>query len=225
LASCKVFANIPYAITTAIVTRLTTGRAAPVDSYLIVQREAADRVIGSPRATLYAALLYPWFAAEIVHSFQPGNFRPVPKVESVLLWLHRRQRPLVPAADAQFYRDFVTFAFTASRPALQCTLRACLERRLADRIVRSERLNPAATPSMVPGTLWLLLFEHLKDSGGSRIVAGAEERLRDQQAGLRKSHRTRVRAARFHRPTSAWARASPSGPGCAPARSGSPSRA
>jgi 23S rRNA (adenine-N6)-dimethyltransferase len=196
LAPFKVFANIPYALTSAIVTRLTTAPAPPRDSYLIVQREAADRFIGYPRATLYAALIHPWFAAEIVHRFQPGDFRPVPKVESVLLRLHRRGRPLVPAADAPFFRDFVTFAFTAPRPTLRYTLRACTGRRLADHLIRLERLDPAATPSMVPGTLWLLLFEHLKDAGGTRarrIVGGAEQRLRHQQSGLQKVHRTCVR--------------------------------
>jgi hypothetical protein len=48
---------------------------------------------------------------------------------------------------------------------------------------------------MVPGTLWLLLFEHMKDAGGEhamRAVAGSEQRLRRQQCGLRKLHRTRL---------------------------------
>jgi 23S rRNA (adenine-N6)-dimethyltransferase len=197
-APFKVFANIPYAITAAIVTRLTSARTTPLDSYVIVQREAAERVSGVPRGTLFAVLLYPWFGAEIVHHFRRGDFRPVPKVESVLLRLHRRDQPLVQLSDAQYYRDFIAFAYTSSRPALQFTLRACLNRRLADHIIRSERLDPAAAPSTVPGTLWLLLFEHLKDAGGVRAmhqVAGAEQRLRRQQAGLQKLHRTRVRAA------------------------------
>jgi 23S rRNA (adenine-N6)-dimethyltransferase len=195
LVPYKVFANIPYALTTAIVTRLTSAPVAPRDIYLVVQREAAERFIGSPRATLYAALLHPWFAAEIVHSFQPGDFRPVPRVESVLLRLCPRSQPLVSASDTRFFRDFVTFAFTAPSPTLQCTLRACVGPRPADHLIRLARLDPRATPSMLPGTLWLLLFEHLKDAGGAearRAVAGAEQRLRRQQAGLRKVHRTRA---------------------------------
>jgi 23S rRNA (adenine-N6)-dimethyltransferase len=191
----KVFANIPFACTAAIVGRLTAYHAAPRDSYLIVQREAADRFIGRPRATLYAALLHPWFVADIAHQFRPADFRPVPKVDSVLLHLHRRSQPLVADADRRFFRDFVAFAFTAPRPTLLGTLRACLGRPLADCLVRQEGLDPGATPSMVPGTLWLLLFEHLKDAGGTRarlMIAGAEEHLRRQQSDLRKVHRTRV---------------------------------
>jgi len=191
----KVFANIPFALTTAIVARLTSAPIAPRDSYLVMQREAAERFIGSPRATLYATLLHPWFVAEIVHTFRPSDFRPVPKVESVLFRLCPRAQPLVSASDTRFFRDFITFAFTARRPTLQWTLRACLGRRLTDHVLRRERLDPCATPSMLPGTLWLLLFEHLKDAGGAEarhVVAGAEQRLRLQQASLSKIHRTRA---------------------------------
>ncbi|MGH2410454.1 MAG: rRNA adenine N-6-methyltransferase family protein, partial [Chloroflexota bacterium] len=142
-----------------------------------------------------ATVLHPWFAAGIVHQFQPGDFRPVPKVESVLLRLCPRGQPLVSPTDTRFFRDFVTFAFTAPHPTLRMTLRACVGPRLADYLIRLACLDPRATPSMLPGTLWLLLFEHLKDAGGVRargMVAGAEQRLRRRQAGLRKVHRTRV---------------------------------
>lgn len=191
----KVFASIPYGNTAGIVTKLTTSVVAPCDSYLIMQREAADRFSGSARATLYASLLHPWFEAAVVHRFRPTDFRPAPRVDSVLLRLLRRRLPQVSAPDVQFFRDFVTYAFTAPRPALYFTLHACLGRRRADRFLCQERLDPATAPSMVPGTLWILLFEHLKDAGGVQArhaVEGAEERLRCQQAGLQKVHRTRI---------------------------------
>jgi 23S rRNA (adenine-N6)-dimethyltransferase len=192
-APFKVFASIPFAATADIVTRLTAYRAPPLDSYLIVQREAAERFLGSPRGTLYAALLYPWFAARVIHRFQPRDFRPMPGVESVLLQLEKRPQALVSETDRQFFRDFLTCTFTTPRPTIHRALRACLGRPLADHLARMARLDPAATPSMAPGTLWLLLFEHLKDAGGvsaRQRVAGAEQRLRRQQLELRKRHRT-----------------------------------
>jgi 23S rRNA (adenine-N6)-dimethyltransferase len=191
----KVFANIPYAHTAAIVTRLTSYHAGPLDSYLTVQREAAERFVGQPRGTLYAVLLYPWFAASIVHHFRPDDFRPAPKVESVLLRLRKRSQPLVSAPDTQSFRDFVTYTFTSPRRSLQSTLRGCLGRSLADHLARVACLDPTITPSMAPGSLWLLLYEHLKDAGGVRAlrtVEGAERRLRLQQSRLQKVHRTRL---------------------------------
>ena len=44
----KVVASIPYDITTAIVAKLTSGVSPPADAFLVMQREAADRVSGHP---------------------------------------------------------------------------------------------------------------------------------------------------------------------------------
>ena len=46
LTSYKVFANIPFNITAAIVGKLTSGISPPSDAYLGMQREAADRFLG-----------------------------------------------------------------------------------------------------------------------------------------------------------------------------------
>src|ERR671910_3885286 len=67
LTTYKVFANIPFNITAAIVGKLTSGTSPPVDTYLAVQREAASRFLGSPQETLVAVLLKPWFEPTVVH--------------------------------------------------------------------------------------------------------------------------------------------------------------
>ncbi len=61
----KVFASIPYNITTAIVAKLTSGVSPPADAFLIVQREAAASFTGVPVGTLVALELAPWFELSI----------------------------------------------------------------------------------------------------------------------------------------------------------------
>ena len=63
----KVFANIPFNITTAIVIRLTMAQYPPEDAYLAMQKEAAEKFLGKPHESLYAVLLKPWFEVEMVH--------------------------------------------------------------------------------------------------------------------------------------------------------------
>src|SRR5437773_2602210 len=53
----KVFANIPFNLTAGIVAKLTTVANPPEDSYLAMQREAAERFTGDPTGTLQAMLL------------------------------------------------------------------------------------------------------------------------------------------------------------------------
>ncbi len=86
----KVFANIPFNITSAIVSRLTTAPVPPDDTYLIMQKEAAEKFLGEPYESLYSLLLKPCFALEILHRFQRNDFAPGPRVDVVMLRLSKR---------------------------------------------------------------------------------------------------------------------------------------
>src|SRR5438045_1195952 len=66
----KVFANIPFNITTAIVTRLTAEEYPPEDAYLAMQNEAAGMIVRRPHECLRSVLLKPWLYVEQVQHFQ-----------------------------------------------------------------------------------------------------------------------------------------------------------
>lgn len=195
-ADYKVFSNIPFNVTAQIVAKLTTAANPPLDSYLGVQREAAQRFIGEPRGTLWATLLKPWFDTTIVHRFRRSDFDPVPQVDVVMLRLRKRGPPLVRQHDARHYRDFVTYCFTARRPHLRATLEALFCRRSGRSIVVEVGIGAQDTPSILRFDQWLALFDALKATGNeaTALIAKAERRLRTQQRGLKKVHRTRATA-------------------------------
>jgi len=192
----KVFANIPFNVTTDIVTKLLSAPNPPEDCYLVVQREAAAKFAGTPRESLYAALMKPWFAPSIVYHFRRADFAPPPSVEVVMLRLRKRGPPLVVHADAWLYRDFVTYCFAAWRPSLRDTLKGLFSPRQLRYMQHTLALDLDATPTAVPFEQWLALFREFQNVGtveAKRVIAGAAERLRRRQATLHKSHRTRVR--------------------------------
>ncbi|MGH2618016.1 MAG: 23S ribosomal RNA methyltransferase Erm [Thermomicrobiales bacterium] len=197
LSPYKVFANIPFNITAAIVGKLTSGTSPPIDAYLGVQREAADRFLGMPRETLAAVLLKPWFEPSVVHRFRPADFRPVPGVEVVLLRLQRRAVPLVASRDAALYGDVVTYAFTAWQPTVREALTQILPKSQVAEIERTADVSLACPPSEAPFATWLAMFAPFREVAGARAkhVRGARDRLQRQQAGLEKAHRTRTRSA------------------------------
>ena len=195
----KVFANLPFNATSEIVSRLLTAPCPPDDMHLVVQREAAERFSGLPRESLVAVLLKPWFEPSIVYRFQRHDFSPAPRVDVVMLRLRKRGPPLVDPADAQLFRDFVSYGFTAWRPSLASTLETLVGRLRARQIGREIGLPPDASPSLVPFELWLCLFQTLKAGDRARLrarLAGSEQRLRQQQQTLSKLHRTRTRWTR-----------------------------
>jgi 23S rRNA (adenine-N6)-dimethyltransferase len=194
LTAYKVFANIPFNITAAIVGKLTSGTSPPSDTYLAVQREAAARFMGTPRETLVSVLLEPWFEPTVVHRFRPTDFVPRPGVAVVLLRLRRREAPLVVPGDAALFGDFAAYVFTAWQPTVREALARILLRRQVADIERAAGVFLACPPSDIPFTAWIALADAFRAVAGERVAAieGARERLKRQQLQLRKIHRTRT---------------------------------
>jgi 23S rRNA (adenine-N6)-dimethyltransferase len=190
----KVFASLPFNATSEIVGKLLTAPCPPEDLHLVVQREAAERFSGRPRESLVAVLLKPWFEPSIVHRFQRHDFAPAPRVDVVMLRLHKRGPPLVDSADARLFRDFVSYGFTAWRPSVISALEHLVGRLRARQVAHEVGLALDAPPSQVRFELWLRLFQALRASDRSGLasrLAGSEQRLRLQQRTLPKIHRTR----------------------------------
>jgi 23S rRNA (adenine-N6)-dimethyltransferase len=194
LTAYKIFANIPFNITAAIVCKLTSGTSPPSDTYLAVQREAAARFMGTPRETLVSVLLKPWFEPTVVHRFRPTDFVPRPGVAVVLLRLRRREAPLVVPGDAALFGDFAAYVFTAWQPTVREALARILLRRQVADIERAAGVSLACPPSDIPFTAWIALADVFRTVAGERVAAieGARERLKRQQLQLRKIHRTRT---------------------------------
>jgi 23S rRNA (adenine-N6)-dimethyltransferase len=194
LTTYKVFANIPFNITAAIVGKLTSGTSPPVDTYLAVQAEAAARFMGTPQETLVAVLLKPWFEPTVVHRFRPTDFVPRPRVAVVLVRLRRREEPLVASRVTALFGDFVAYVFTAWQPTVREALARILPRRLVADIEQTAGVSLACPPSDIPFTAWISLADAFRTVAGERSVAveGARERLKRQQLHLQKVHRTRA---------------------------------
>ena len=105
----KIFGNIPYNITARIVRKILYKPSNLSEGYLILQKEAAKKFSGSPRETLFSILAKPFFEFQILYRLRRTDFSPVPNVDSVLLSIKRRARPLIETQDVASYRDFVQY--------------------------------------------------------------------------------------------------------------------
>jgi 23S rRNA (adenine-N6)-dimethyltransferase len=190
----KVFANIPFNITTAIVTRLTAAEYPPEDAYLTMQKEAAEMFLGKPHELLRTILLKPWFEMEIIHRFKRQDFIPAPRVDVVMLRLRKRGPPLVHSADRQYFRDFVVHIFTNRQPKLGTTLKSIFTRQQLKYVKRELGFDLDVTPTSIPFEQWLNLFGYFKTLGNEwamQVISGSEKCLIQQQTRLQKIHRTR----------------------------------
>ena len=156
----KVMGNIPFNLTAAIIKRLVTASTPPVDAFVVVQREAAERFAGGPCApeSLLSLLLKPWWQVEIARQLRRVDFDPPPRVDSALLWLARRTRPLIDAYAAGAYRAFIDACFGRTGATVDRCLRAYFTRRQIWRLSRELRFGPADRPSSLSFDQWLALF-------------------------------------------------------------------
>jgi 23S rRNA (adenine-N6)-dimethyltransferase len=187
----KVFANVPFAITAGIVSRLAAAPNPPEDAYLAVQREAASRYVDG---TLVSILLRPHFEPTILHRFSRHDFFPEPGVDVVLFRLRKRGPPLLSPAELQPFRDFVVHGFTAWQPTLRAAYRVLLDRRAEACLRERTGYDLSVLPSALPFDAWLTLFRCFREIASPRAHAaldGAERRLRAQQSQIQKDHRTR----------------------------------
>ena len=186
----KIFANIPFNITSAILAHITKGPRLPADAYLVMQEEAARRYAGLPysRESLRSLLLKPWFELSIAHKFANADFSPVPGVDIVFLRMHRRPTPLLRAGQYGLYKDFLCFILSQRGRHIGEAMRLVFTGRQVERLARDWGFSTIARPVDLSLTQWLGVFScycAAVSTEKQRIVQGAGRRLARRQNRLR----------------------------------------
>lgn len=154
----KIFANIPYNITAQVLRKILYERTCLCEAYLILQKEAAKKVAGFPRETLVSVLAKPFFEFRILFHLRRTDFWPVPNVDSVLLRITRRTRPLIETQDAARYRDFVQYGFRRWKPNLRLAFKNVFTYKQWKRLTRDLDIPLNATPTELTFDQWLGLY-------------------------------------------------------------------
>jgi len=103
----KVFANIPYFITTQIIEKLTDAPNPPSDIWLIMEKGAAKRFMGIPKENMKSLLLKVRWNMTILYYFRREDFHPMPSVDSVLLHFSQKQPPDLEKRDFLSFQKFI----------------------------------------------------------------------------------------------------------------------
>ncbi len=116
--SLKVVANIPYYITTPLVTKLLSCGISFESLVLLVQKEVAVRMAAPPGSKNCGAISYfvSWKAHPMIMlEVPPEAFYPVPKVESALIRLDIRKAPLFDVSDEELMFSLIRAGFELRR--------------------------------------------------------------------------------------------------------------
>jgi 23S rRNA (adenine-N6)-dimethyltransferase len=143
----KIFANIPFDISSALVRKLVDSPNPPVSCYLVVQKQFANKLLANDRhfTSQLGAYIAPVFAARIRRPLKKTDFWPHPAVDTVLFELKRREDSPIAYTDMPSYERFVERGF-ADKKFFDSLLRSSLQ-------ISAEKL-----PSQLTGEQWVNLF-------------------------------------------------------------------
>ena len=123
----SVVANLPYYITADVALALLTGPAKPRRVTIMVQKEAAERMMARPGSKSWCALAatVQYFGnPEPLMELPPEAFTPPPHVRSTLLGIRLYEEKPVQARDEALFLRLVNAAFAMRRKTLANNLTA-----------------------------------------------------------------------------------------------------
>jgi 16S rRNA (adenine1518-N6/adenine1519-N6)-dimethyltransferase len=124
--SARVIANLPYNISTAILSRLIEHRACITEMLLMLQREVVERITaraGESERGYLSVLVEAYCEAEKLFDVAPRAFRPVPKVWSTIVHLRARPKIAAEVEDETILWKLVSAGFAQRRKTLFNNLR------------------------------------------------------------------------------------------------------
>jgi len=109
----KIFANIPFDVSSPLLRRIFEEPSGLKSAYLIVQKQFARKLlIDSDYFTgALGAMIAPWYTARIRRPLRKTDFWPHPNVDTVLLEIKPREEPLLPVEAKTKYKEMIEQSF------------------------------------------------------------------------------------------------------------------
>lgn len=155
----KIFSNIPFNISSALISRIYLRTfIPPVDAFYVVQKEAAERFMGKGEGYLFSLLIRPFYTMEVIYQFSKTDFTPVPSVYPVLLRIKQKSNPLVDYSNSNLYRDFICFVLLQQKPNIRLRLKKIFSNLQIDRILSDLNVSKEATVKDISFDKWIDIF-------------------------------------------------------------------
>lgn len=124
--SVKVVANLPYYVTTPIISRLLKGDYNFSSITIMIQKEVAERIAAKENTKEYGALsllVQYHCSVDVVRKVSPAAFIPQPKVDSMVIKLNKLPKPRVDVSDEEFFFKVIRESFNMRRKTLSNSLK------------------------------------------------------------------------------------------------------
>ena len=148
----KVFANIPFHLSSPIIQRFINSPSSPESAYLIVQKQFGKKLVATDTTHFTGQLgmiIGAEFEVKVLKPLKRTDFWPHPAVDTVFIGLVKRNAPLVPKAKLAAYQKFTEECFSDPKKLAKLPLEAI-------------NAVPGISPSRLHLDQWVKLFNSQK---------------------------------------------------------------
>jgi len=140
----RIVGNLPYNISSPLLFHLLSSKNQIIDMTFMLQKEVVDRIVASHGSKTYGRLsvmMQTFFEVESMFTVPKESFDPQPKIESAILYLKTRTKPLT--ENIKLLEKIVKISFSHRRKTLKNCLKSILnqEQTEIDLSQRAEMLS------------------------------------------------------------------------------------
>ncbi len=160
----KVVANIPYYLTSNLLRVLAESANPPSLMVLLVQKEVAERIAAQPgQMSVLAISVQLYYRPQLGKVVPAELFTPPPKVDSQVVILKRREKPLFEELDSSKFFKIVKAGFSERRKKLRSSLAGGLSisKGQADELLEAAGVNRDNRAQELSLQQWYNLYRNI----------------------------------------------------------------
>ena len=124
----KVIANLPYYITSPVLSHFLEAQPRPSEMVVTVQKEVGEAIAAAPGKMRLLSVKTQFYSKPVIVAYvRAASFYPPPKVDSAILRLDVYSEPPIEVSDVTGFFDIVMHGFSSPRKQLRNSLAHSLE--------------------------------------------------------------------------------------------------
>jgi len=172
-SAVKIISNLPFYITTPIITRIIENRSLVDHAVVTVQKEVAARFTASPGSKRYGAItifLNYYAQMTVLFDIPRKAFRPEPEVDGSVVSIVPRAEPAVKVSDEAFFFSTIRAGFQQRRKMLRNSLLSLgVAQEDLERALHEASLDPTLRPERLSMQDFARLADALREVARQKI--------------------------------------------------------